>query len=120
MASDNFYPASFARINNFKMNSWVDGITQKLSTDSSNNYIENGPILKNRRSIQNGARFSVKANNDIHIAISRENLDRMSTKTWEIVLGGWSGTQSVIRSRLQGANLVTVKHTAEQFQEVII
>jgi hypothetical protein len=43
----------------------------------------------------------------------------LSSRSWEIVLGGWAGTQSVIRESHQGKNLVTVKHTKNQFKNWI-
>jgi hypothetical protein len=47
----------------------------KLKTDLSNNYMENGPILTDRKSIENGVRFSVDADNDVHISISKEGTE---------------------------------------------
>ena len=60
--------------------------------------------------------FKVEATNDIHISLSKTH--PLSTQSWELVLGGWSGTQSVIRSSHQGHHLVTVKHTRAQFDQV--
>ena len=47
----------------------------------------------------------VTAARDAHIALGQgvENND----KHWEIVIGGWSDTKSVIRDRKQGRHLVT-------------
>lgn len=50
--------------------------------------------------------FSVIANNDAHLALSSSR-DANSQELWEIVLGGWSNSQSAIRSMKQGENLVT-------------
>ena len=51
--------------------------------------------------------FEVKARNDAHIALGEDNLH--NGKKYEIVLGGWGNTQSVIRGRNQGSNLVTYR-----------
>ncbi|XP_038066137.1 uncharacterized protein LOC119736183 [Patiria miniata] len=51
-------------------------------------------------------RFAVRANNDAHIALTGQNAD--SAFMYEIVIGGWGDTRSVIRRRKQGANLATV------------
>ena len=40
--------------------------------------------------------FQVEACNDAHIALS-ENFEQYGSRTYEIVLGGWSNTQSAIR-----------------------
>ena len=60
--------------------------------------------------------FKVEATNDIHISLSKTH--PLSIHSWELVLGGWGGTQSVIRSSHQGTNHVTVKHARAQFDQV--
>merc|ERR1712130_62434 len=62
-----------------------------------------------------GVRMSVEAKNDVHISLSSTN--PITTNSWEIVLGGWSGKKSVIRRTHQGENLVTVDHSNEKFLE---
>lgn len=54
--------------------------------------------------------FGVVASNDVHIALDNRILGDNSEGDymWEIVLGGWGNTQSVIRNRNNGQNLATV------------
>merc|ERR1712025_280740 len=52
-------------------------------------------------------------NNDRHIAIAQEATH--NSAKWEIVLGGWGGSQSVIRPGNQGTNLVAVQHSVNDF-----
>merc|ERR1712025_450179 len=52
-------------------------------------------------------------NNDRHIALAQEATH--NSAKWEIVLGGWRGRQSVIRSGNQGTNLVAVQHSVNDF-----
>jgi len=86
------------------------GDTKQFSTPNSYTY-----KLIDGISILGGVKFSVEATNDIHISLSENNQDRLDRNSWEIVLGGWHGTKSVIRSSHQGSNLVTVNHSKEQF-----
>ena len=51
--------------------------------------------------------------NDAHIALSKDKSH--DSQKYEIVLGGWGGTMSVIRDRNQGSRLATYKHTKSQF-----
>ena len=53
--------------------------------------------------------FSLRANNDAHIALG-SSLGHADAH-WEIVLGGWGNSASVIRDRNQGPNLVEHKGT---------
>ncbi|XP_067668692.1 uncharacterized protein [Haliotis asinina] len=53
--------------------------------------------------------FWVKATNDAHIALLSSR-DNYVNNMFEIVIGGWRNTQSVIRNRKQGPNLATVRH----------
>jgi len=90
---------------------------QTFTTADRYNYMSE-PVLAGLPQMMLGVKFSVEATNDIHISLSPTN--PITTSSWEIVLGGWGGLQSVIRRRLQGTNLVTIQHTRGQFLEVII
>lgn len=50
--------------------------------------------------------FRADCSNDVHLAISPkpQSMDPM----YELVIGGWSNTSSVVRRRSQGSNLCTV------------
>ncbi|XP_033127356.1 uncharacterized protein LOC117125080 [Anneissia japonica] len=50
--------------------------------------------------------FSVTAKNDVHIALSAQNAD--INQMYEIVIGGWANTRSVVRRCKQCTNLVSV------------
>ena len=63
------------------------GNLKRTSSNGGGNYIKITPVV-----IDNSFKLSVKAPNDIHIYISNVNLG------YEIVLGGWSNTVSVIRN----------------------
>lgn len=91
-----------------------DTTTLELTTDLSNNYMENGPILSSKKSMENGVKFSVDAENDVHLSISKQN--PLPTSSWEIVLGGGNGGYSLIRRSHQGTNLAIVYHTKDQFK----
>ena len=54
--------------------------------------------------------------NDIHIGLSKHDVHE--DKKWEIVIGGWSGTQSVIRSANQSpkAGHVKVNHSKAEYE----
>jgi len=52
--------------------------------------------------------FQAKGSNDIHVAFMTSKADR-SSDSWEIVLGGWGNTRSVIRSGSQGQELASVE-----------
>ena len=60
--------------------------------------------------------FSVVANHDVHITLSSD--DSFPSNSWEIVLGGWSGTRSAIRKTHQSDAVVAVGHTSAQFKKV--
>ena len=53
--------------------------------------------------------------NDVHIGVAKTG-GHYDTK-WEIVIGGWSGTKSVLRDRNGGDALLTVQHTVAQFNQ---
>ena len=57
--------------------------------------------------------------NDIHIGLSKHDVH--TDKKWEIVIGGWDGKKSVIRSANQSPKngLVKVDHTREEYESLI-
>lgn len=55
--------------------------------------------------------FSVSASSNIHLSLSRDG----SSSNYEILLGGWGGFQSVIRTSHQGETVVTLSHSKEDF-----
>ena len=74
-----------------------------------------------------GVNFQVSANNDIYVVISKVSPtiknwpnQHETGKDWEIHLGGWGATRSVIRNRIQGKHLAEVNHTKADFLKVII
>ena len=65
---------------------------------NNNNYIKINPIVNTDR-----ISLKLKARNDVHILIEFENSDFI----YEIVLGGWNNTKSVIRNSIQGEIIMT-------------
>ncbi|XP_052062057.1 uncharacterized protein LOC127702080 isoform X2 [Mytilus californianus] len=61
----------------------------------------NGIVIGNP--VRDSITFKVKADNDAHIALMSSNNE--NDPLYEIVLGGWGNTQSVIRDRKQGGHL---------------
>ena len=56
--------------------------------------------------------FWVKTCNDAHLVLSKHKTSwKQGTTMYEIVIGGWSNTQSVIRLKMQGAHMDTEKHS---------
>lgn len=55
--------------------------------------------------VRDSIRFKVKASKDAHIALMSSNTDH--DPLFEIVLGGWANSKSVIRDRKQGRALAT-------------
>merc|ERR1712048_776725 len=91
-----------------------DGETKDFSTTTAYDYDANGPILTSQRNIMERVKFNVAATNDIRVSLSKvEPID--AGDSWEIVLGGWGGLQSVIRNKHQGTHLAEVKHTVKDF-----
>lgn len=66
-------------------------------TGFSHNYLENGIIRQQPDMPNNDIIFRVKNKNDAHILLTTE-----AGREFEIVIGGWSNTRSVIRNRRQG------------------
>lgn len=64
---------------------------KRTSSSEGGNYISITPTLLNNCFELNGFELNVKASNDIHIKISDLEIE------YEIVLGGWDNTKSVIR-----------------------
>lgn len=56
--------------------------------------------------VRDSIRFKVKASKDAHIALMSSNTDH-DPPLFEIVLGGWANSKSVIRDRKQGRALAT-------------
>jgi len=54
-------------------------------------------------------KFKAKASNDIHVAFISGGEHRRSRDAWEIVLGGWGNSRSVIRHGTQGRELTAVR-----------
>ncbi|XP_066284945.1 uncharacterized protein [Branchiostoma lanceolatum] len=76
-------------------------VCEYYETDTQYRYRWNLPPLTVSRFT-----FEVQANNDAHVALSSQNQDLDAM--YEIVLGGWRNTQSVIRRSKQGNNHATV------------
>jgi len=55
--------------------------------------------------------FSAMGINGVHIAFMTDKVER-SADAWEIVIGGWGNTRSVIRSGTQGKELISVQNSA--------
>ena len=83
-----------------------------LYSDGSYNYVHAVEGAENIKRVK----FSVVATNDVHISLS-PNGD-VAGSDIEIVLGGWAGTASVIRSTHQGQPLVQIVHTFAEFSKV--
>lgn len=49
--------------------------------------------------------FSVRANNDAHFLIGEDQNPSIDSAGWEVVLGGWANTRSVIRSKQRGTEV---------------
>ncbi|CAH1267833.1 CPAMD8 [Branchiostoma lanceolatum] len=75
-------------------------VCETPSTDTQYRYRWDLPRLTGHRFT-----FEVQANNDAHVALSSQSQDM--DDMYEIVIGGWSNTQSVIRRSKQGNNHAT-------------
>ena len=60
--------------------------------------------------------FECEISNDIHIGIAKT--PRHKDPKFEIVIGGWRGTKSVIRDRNQGENLISTVHEYPVFVQL--
>ena len=68
---------------------------------------------------QNYSWFEIDAsqiNNDAHIGISK--FSGHTDPKWEIVLGGWSGTRSVLRDKNGGNELAVSQHGSSFWRQV--
>ncbi|XP_069114973.1 IgGFc-binding protein-like [Argopecten irradians] len=65
------------------------------------NVNKHGYTLDGRKTFE----FEAKACNDAHVALMGPNGEK--DKLYEIVIGGWANSQSVIRTRKQGPNIYT-------------
>ena len=77
---------------------------KNFETSTNYNYIVVYDNLQDYRTIS----FECEISNDIHIGISKTPLHK--DPKFEIVIGGWRGTKSVIRDRNQGPNLISNVH----------
>jgi len=60
--------------------------------------------------------FECEINNDIYIGIAKT--PRHKDPKFEIVIGGWLETKSVIRDRNQGENLISTVHEYPVFVQL--
>ncbi len=77
------------------------GIFNKIITKNKYDYKQLGGLITNLSDIV----FEVTAKNDAHIALGETT--NHDGQHYEIVIGGWANSSSVIRSSNQGQNLVT-------------
>lgn len=83
--------------------------TASANIPTGNDYIyhDSGLVVTGVNSIS----FDVSAKNDAHVALSISNIDGSTSgqdkDVYEIVIGGWGDSQSVIRKSKQGSNLCT-------------
>ena len=77
---------------------------KNFETSTNYNYIVVYDNLQDYRTIS----FECEISNDIHIGISKT--PHHKDPKFEIVIGGWRGTKSVIRDRNQGPNLISNVH----------
>jgi len=75
---------------------------RRTSSTSSGNYIEVNPVISN-----NSFELNIKASNDIHIKIINIYTE------YEIVIGGWNNTKSVIRENNNELFTLTRKNFAD-------
>jgi len=75
-----------------------------------------GPVIKDATELHPGVKFSVKAENDIYIALSKSNPPVLS-ESLEIIFGGWNALKTVFRTA-HVADVATLNHTKADFQEV--
>ena len=83
----------------------------KIHTDDGYHYQK---VIQGEANLQK-VNFAVEATNDITISLSRD--DPQTKDSFEIVLGGWGGTGSAIRTELQGPNIVSFGHSKEAFNQ---
>ena len=83
-----------------------------LTFDDSYNY---QAVLSNLNELSGFSFTAPDFSHDIHIGLSKHDVHE--DKKWEIVLGGWKGTKTVIRNNNQSPKngLVRREHTVEEF-----
>ncbi|XP_067649029.1 uncharacterized protein [Haliotis asinina] len=80
-----------------------------VHTPNLQSYLPLGPLgvtVQERTSV----RFSLTASNDAHIALYTPVNGNVPMDIYEIVIGGWSNTRSVVRTRQQGPPKVSESH----------
>merc|ERR1719420_361396 len=77
-----------------------------IYTGDTQIYTQVAPISAEQ--MASGITFQVMANNDAHIGLFPSNPIDANSGFYEIVLGGWANTKSVIRTSRGGANMVEV------------
>lgn len=93
------------------------------SNNIDNRYIPNNYSYKKLYSNADTFKFfdidATGFNNDIHLGFSAT--EGHDDKKWEIVIGGWAGLQSVIRSGNQTpySGHVKINHTREEYEDLI-
>ncbi|XP_046555666.1 A-agglutinin anchorage subunit-like [Haliotis rubra] len=82
-----------------------------VHTPDQQSYLPLGPLgvtVQERTSI----RFNLTASNDAHVALYTPINGTVPMDIYEIVIGGWSNTKSVVRTRQQGRAKVSETHSA--------
>jgi len=94
----------------FKAMSGQVRIVKYITAPGNNaNYIKFGKMVDATSGFE--MQFSAKGSNDVHIAFFTAQVPR-STDAWEVVLGGWGNSRSVIRSGTQGIELTSVQSSS--------
>ncbi len=89
---------------------FVSGGSTPISTPDSTPYIPLVPLGVNISDVTEIC-FSVMAKNDVHVALyPGASYTPVPPQLYEIVLGGWSNSKSVLRKSKQGNNEKSVSH----------